>query len=215
VAKEPLIIDRFRIVAECGAEQLGHVLATLARLGITDVGYELTTDVHTFGSNQPAKRFEVSGNEFAAAWVQEQNQAFRAKDLVDHFNANGRNGASAYPTLREMLERKTVSKRDDGLYERIVLQIAAPTSKPTASPELPLGEAVQEEKKHDTTNRFEAEKFIAKRKTVTAKQLRELFKEQGRNGHSASPLLVKLKDAGLLKPVDGVPGSYEVVKQHA
>src|SRR6267142_3546962 len=92
----PATVDRFRIHAETSKEHMGHVLAELTKMGLANIGYELVTDILTFRSkNGPRKMHEVTGDDFARAFVKE-NASFAAIQLVRHFEENDRTSASAH-----------------------------------------------------------------------------------------------------------------------
>ncbi|WFU42629.1 hypothetical protein QA640_09295 [Bradyrhizobium sp. CB82] len=194
--------DRYRIVCETDTdEDMGRVIGALTRMGFKNIGFELITDVVTFNRNAPTR--PITSEAFALAWL-EANPTFALTDLVAHFKADNRTPSSAYYAVKKLADAGKVRKLDGGNYQRAdVAAIEAPPPKAA-------------EPKHERTHREEIERFIARRKTFTTAQLRELFREQGRNEVSVSPILDKMMNAKIIKR-SGAAGSgeYEVVKRPA
>src|SRR5882672_8716363 len=107
MAKAPATEERFRIHAEASKDNMGHILAELTKLGLANIGYELVTDIVTFRKNGPRKLHEVTGNDFARAFIKE-NASFAAIELVNHFKANDRTNVSAYKAIRYLLDEKLI-----------------------------------------------------------------------------------------------------------
>src|SRR6267378_4217383 len=131
MAKTPhATVDRFRIHAETSKEQMGDVLAELTKMGLANIGYELVTDVLTFRSkNGPRKVHEVTGDDFARAFVQE-NASFAAIQLVNHFKANDRTDGMAYKAIHNLVQEGAIKKLSPGNYQRAgVKALPAPTPK--------------------------------------------------------------------------------------
>ncbi len=212
--KEPLERDRFRIIAHVNdLAQVGPVLAMLRRLGVEEVGYELETEVHTWTAGSTRKDYESSAYEFATETFLPNNENFRPRDLAKHFEDNGRGGATAYGVISRWVEEGLIRKSEEGTYIRKPLQLSGPVPSSQAGdsqqPTLPL-ESEAERKQHDTTNIVAVQKFIKKRKVVTTSQLRDLFKSQGRNDKSVSPILAKLLAKKEIRHT-GTEGEYAII----
>ena len=129
MAKQPPIRDRFRIIAETTEDMLGPVLGALTRMGITDVGYELLTDVRTFHKNEShggaRRRFEISGKE-------EILKLFEADDIVtltlakQAFALANRTPTSVSPILDDLLKEHVIERVAPGQYRRLKLALPAP-----------------------------------------------------------------------------------------
>ncbi len=133
MAKTPAAtVERFVIHAETSKDHMGHVLAELTKMGLQNVGYELVTDIVTFKNNGPRKLHEVTGNDFAREFVQE-NASFAAIQLVNHFKANDRTDGMAYKALRALVQEGAVKKLSPGNYQRAGVKALPAPKKETLS----------------------------------------------------------------------------------
>ena len=198
---QPATIERFRIHAETSKEHMGHVLAELTRMGLENIGYELVTDVLTFRSkNGPRKVHEVTGDDFARAFVKD-NASFAAIQLVNHFKANDRTNGMAYKALRTLVQEGAIKKLSLGNYQRAGVKALPP---PAPKPNAPKGRggAVR---RHEIGNKDVILKRIKGRARFTLKELRDHFSNIRRNPHSVSPIISKLFHAKLITQLeDGV-----------
>lgn len=129
MAKQPTARDRFRIIAEISEDMLGPVLSVLTRMGITDVGYELLTDIRTFQKNEsaaaPRRRFEISGKA-------EILKLFETDEVVtltfarQAFELAKRTPTSVSPLLDDLLKEGIIERVAPGQYRRIKLALPAP-----------------------------------------------------------------------------------------
>jgi hypothetical protein len=141
MAKLPITRDRFRIIAETSEDMLGPVLSALTRMGITNIGYELLTDVRTFQKNEThggtRRRFEISGKEEAL-------KLFQSDDIVtltfakQAFELAKRTPNSVSPILDELLKEGVIERIAPGQYRRLKLALPAPqgTKKPATKAKL-------------------------------------------------------------------------------
>jgi hypothetical protein len=106
--------DRFRIICEAEAQEMGLIVAQLTRMGLTNVHFELITDV--IGYRQNAKH-EVKAEDFLAEWIKD-HATFRAAEAVQHFRDNGRTDGAGYTALRMLCEKKILNKISGGNYSR-------------------------------------------------------------------------------------------------
>jgi hypothetical protein len=214
MAKAAVTRHRFRISAEIAAEELGLVLVQFSQLGLENVDYEIITDVRTFHNNPDRKMHGVKAETFIVETFLTHHNRFRATDLIQHFKAHGRAPSAIYYALGAMTKAGILRKTDDG-YEVSPKQLAAP-KRDEATGDMFDGDEPTEEgavKKWDRTAKDEILDFIAGRESFTTKELRELFKEQGRMENSVSPTLNKLLTEKRIKRT-GAPqsGEYLVVK---
>jgi hypothetical protein len=189
--KQPEITELCRIHADTTLDQMGHVLAALARMGLANVGYELVTEVATFKKKQT---HEIKAEDFAAAWIKD-HPTFKATELVNHFDASGRTSGAAYTALRKLVDRRTLKQLGSGNYQHADIK------------------AIEGPKKHGAdaglTNRDFIWKVIGRRKSFMASELTQAFKEAGRQPSSMTSVLAKLVGSKELKLLGG--GQYAVL----
>jgi hypothetical protein len=201
MAKQVEVQNRFRIFAEVEAVELGPRLVQFAEMGLQGIGHELITDVISFKGNGPRKAHDSTGDQFAAAWVAE-HPTFRALELVNYFRDGERTAGSAYTALRNMVAQDIVVKVAPGMYRRAdVRELEAPKESQRGK---------HGHIRHEVTNWDFIRNAMKHRKRITAAELRTLFKEDGRNEASITPILTKMRAAKQLKDVG--PGEYEILK---
>jgi hypothetical protein len=196
MAKTPATVERFVIHAETSKDDMGHVVAELIKRGLTNVGYELITDVVTFRKNGARKAHDVTGNDFARAFLKE-NASFAAIQIVKHFQANDRTDGMAYKAIRELVKEGALKKLGPGNYQRAgVKALPAPKGKRPATHTGP---------RQEIGNKDVILKRIKGRRRFTLRELREHFANIKRNPHSVSPIISKLFHAKLVTQIeDGV-----------
>ena len=198
--------DRFSVGFEIPRDLLGAVLADLARMGITQVSYELITDVHSY---KKKRTFDVRAEDFAMEWI-ESNPTFRAKDAVAHFVENGRTNASAYTALRVLVEKKVLRSLGDGNYQRTdVRATESPVTKIGNPRQRSAGE--RNRRPYKVPNVDFMFKIIGKKKQFKTTDMQKAFKADRRNWKSVSPLIVRLVGDKLLKKIE--PGIYAPLKR--
>lgn len=203
MAKTPVTRDRFRIIAETSAENMGPLLAQLTRMGLENIGYELITDVRRFHQNGERKVHATNAVEAVRAFVQE-NPTFQVSQVVAAFEAAERTGTSAYSAVKILLTNKEIVKLSPGNYQRAdVKALAAP-------------QAVKKSKRgqvgrHDVSNETLILKAMKGRKKISLQDMQALLVSHGRSAKSASPILSKFVKQKLIKQI--APGQYEVVQK--
>jgi hypothetical protein len=206
MAKAPVTRDRFKISAEIAAEDLGLILLQLARMGLENVEYEIITDVRTFHQNPDRKVHEVKAETFAVETFLPHHSRFKASDLTNHFKAHGRTASAVYYALATMTKNGTLRKADDGWYE-----VAPKQLPPPATADMFNGDKPEEPvKKWDRSGKAEILGFSMSHDSFTTKQLRELFRAQGRNEASVHPTLYELLEEKRIKRTG--PGEYTALK---
>lgn len=203
MAKPPVTRDRFRIICEADVVEMGALLAQLTRMGLQNIGFELITDVRSFRQNERAKH-ETSAEEALTEYVNE-HPTFQVNEAIKHFEALGRTAGAIYTAARLLVEKGTLKKLSPGNYQRAdVKALAAP--KPKKAQEAP--------KRFEITGADAIWRFVKTRKSFTTKQLRALFKDQGRNEASVSPILHEMLNEKRIKHT-GEPnsGEYLVLKK--
>jgi Fe2+ or Zn2+ uptake regulation protein len=125
--KQQETIDRFRIIAEAAASEMGPIIAQLSRMGLTNISFELITDVVNFKQNV---KHDVTATDFLAGWIAE-HPTFSQKDVSKMFKENNRTSGAAYYAMRQLSEARVIRKLDDnGNYSRAdVKHIEAPKEK--------------------------------------------------------------------------------------
>lgn len=199
MAKQPETIDRFRIVAEdVEPEQVGSVLAALARLGVSKVGYEMVTDVRSFANNrQNGARDAVLA--FAAA-----RETFRVAEVRAHFEAEGRNVATAQTTVSQLAVAGKLQRIEEGRYRLTPLMLSPPVEEQSPNepkPKLKRG-VFQVSGAEAIWNAFK------KRKTIRTKDVAELFASQGRKVKSTSGAISLLSNMKII--TKKATGEYEL-----
>jgi hypothetical protein len=184
---------------------MGALLAQLTRMGLENIGYELITDVKTFNKNGPRKVFDTTGDEFALEWVK-QHPSFQIIDLVNHFREQGRNGASAYPAVRKLVESKLLRKIGSGNYQHANVKALAPPEKTETTKQRPANPVARFEVK----NWDVILKLIKNKTKFKIADLTNAFVEQGRNPKSVSPITTNMAKQKLIRII--APGEYEVIK---
>lgn len=189
MAKPPETTELFRIHADTSPDQMGHVLAALARMNVTNIGYELVTEVATFRQKQS---HDVSGEKFLAEWVME-HPTFRANEVIKHFEAGGRTAGTAYTAIRTLTEKDIIKKSSPGHYQRADVKALAPPA---------TG-------RHEISNKDLVWKAVGNSKKITAAEVTKVFDEHKRPENTATSTLSKLVKDGELKRLD--KGQYEVI----
>jgi hypothetical protein len=198
MAKTPAAtVERFVIHAETSKDGMGHVLAELTKMGLANVGYELITDVVTFRKNGGRKAHDVTGTEFARAFIKE-NASFAARTLVNHFKANDRTDGMAYKAIRDLVQEGALKKLGPGNYQRAgVKALPAPKGKRAGTHVGP---------RQEIANKDILLKLIKGRAKFTLKEVRNHFASIKRNPHSVSPIITKLARAKIVTMIE--PGTY-------
>jgi hypothetical protein len=183
---------------------MGPLLAQLTRMGLQNIGFELITDVRSFRQNERAKH-ELSAEAALGEYVNE-HPTFQINDAVKHFEAKGRTAGAIYTAARVLIEKGALKKLSPGNYARAdVKALAAPKSDKTAT---------DAPKRFEITGADAIWRFVKNRKSFTTKQLRALFKEQGRNEASVSPILNDMLNEKRIKHTgEPMSGEYLVLKK--
>lgn len=212
MAKQPITRDRFRIHAETSVEDMGPLLATLTRMGLENVGFELVTEEVRFGQNKNG-----SSVEFTKPFL-EDHPTFRPSDLVAFYSSNGRTKSAAYSAIMKLVAGGLVRRLGSRNYQRADVEALAPPDAALAKlPKLRAagkGTGKGNSKKHEVSNRDLLLRHIRTRRKFKVSELGTLFRAHKRPPHSASSLLSKMVKERELKSLgDGV---YErVVKKKA
>lgn len=201
--KEPETQDRFRITAEVEPTELGPLLAQLARLGFTKIGYELITDVVTFNSRS------TDNEAFARSWIAER-QTFKLSDLGRHLKDNGRGQSSASYVVGKLVQAGDLHSLGNGFYSNLKA-IAAPTSpaqatEATKPPHRNAGKSRPVYEKSGVELIWEHFKN-RKRIPFTRTEVKSVFEAAQRPITSLSSCIDKMTTAGLLTK-GGKPGEY-------
>lgn len=187
--------DRFRIICEAEAADMGPIIAQLSRMGLTNIGFELITDVPAFKRNE---RRDVSAEDFAQAYVDE-HPTFDGRDLSAHFKMDGRTASSSYYAIKKLIDAGAIIDLGDRNYQRADVKAI----------ELPKTEAATQPKKFETPASAEILKFARKHGgKLNTEQIVALFAEQGRARGTVYGSVNKLLGEKLIKRV-GASGSGE------
>lgn len=199
MAKQPPV-ERFKLSCEVETINLGPTLAALTKMGLTNLGFELITDVRAFAKNTHP---EIRGAIFLAEWIKE-HPTFKSKEAVNAFKADGRgDGHSAYGAITNLVDNGILKKIGEGMYSRAdVKHLAAPKKKLKAKPS-------QSVNKYTISNGDFIVR-IARRNhgRINTTSLRKVFEADGRMSSSISPTINALLNAKKLKRA-GVVGGGE------
>lgn len=205
--QQPATIDRFKITAECEAPEMGLIIAQLTKMGLTNLHFELVTDVLTY---RQKSNHDVKAADFLTEWIKD-HPTFKAIEACKHFEANGRTKGSAYPALSELVEAGLLKKLDDpGHYARADVKAIAPP-KGKKKPAKPVNS-------HQTRYAVPNPALImriAKRKKghFTVGAIKAAFEKDGRPPSSASPAIRELIDRKVIKRVG--EGEYQIIETPA
>jgi hypothetical protein len=213
MAKQPETHDHFRIHADnIGLEGLGVVLTALARLGITNVTYELVTDILAY--KVPVRVFETDALDLARTFIK-QHHTFKARELTLVFEQSGRSAANGFSVMKKLVELNELRKLGGGHYQSTeVKALAAPedSAKPAqpAEPAKPHARAGIPPKRYPVSNIVLLWNAIERRKQITRAEMAQILVDNERPKKSIDGVVGKLKEAGRLKSLsDGV---YEILK---
>src|SRR4051812_13278788 len=106
--------DRFRIMCEAKDVEMGPIIAQLSRMGLTNVHFELITDVPMFNKKI---QHEVKAEDFLRAWI-ENHPTFATKEAIGAFREAGRTDGSGHTALRMLVEKKVLKKLAGPNYSR-------------------------------------------------------------------------------------------------
>ncbi|WP_375791151.1 hypothetical protein ACE102_07310 [Bradyrhizobium sp. vgs-9] len=175
---------------------MGPIIAQLSRMGLTNIGFELITDIRTYNRNTPR---EMGSEAFALAWV-DQHPTFKLAEIVAHFKADNRTPSSCYYAVKKLVEAGKLKNLGQSNYARAdVKALEAPDAAP--------------EKHHDVTNKDLIWRHVRHRNKFKVADLTTLFREQDRNPKSISPQLQHLVTEKRIKALGD--GEYAVLKSGA
>lgn len=219
-AKQPVESHRFKIHCEAESEKLGHILAQLTVLGVENIGYELVTDIRTFGTRPKRDPALPKAEDFASEWIK-KNPTFMVAELGRYFRESGRPQGNANYIVRIMTEKGRLRKLAEGHYQSTEIKhIEGPKTKKPAKAAAAAKGAPEIKRRtrppnptprFETTNRQLIEKSIRSKHRFTAAQIKQVFIDAKRNPHSASPILWHLAKEKVIRIVS--PGEYEVLNR--
>lgn len=119
--------DRFRITCETeDAQQLGPIVAELARLGLRNVNYDLITDVLRYKKNTRGKsrskksggqRYAVSSRALALQFAKKHKGKFTLAQIRELFEADGRPKQNANPLCSALIKKGFAKRTGEGKYQ--------------------------------------------------------------------------------------------------
>jgi hypothetical protein len=127
---KPPPIEYFMLSAPTPKAMLGEAVAALTKLGLSEVHFELMTDIPAFARNNSGH--EVKATDFLEAFIAD-HPTFSQKDVTAAFKADGRLPSASYYAMTKLLEQGSIKKLDDyGNYSRTdVKHIEAPKKEKT------------------------------------------------------------------------------------
>jgi hypothetical protein len=184
--------EYFRVtVNKVSKAQLGPVMAELARLGLDDVGFDLTTDIRAYSKRA---NHDIKGDAMLREFVAD-NPTFTAQQATAHFKANGRDAGAVYYAIKKLIDAGEIRRIGEGNYSQKGVKALAPPKKV----------------KHDLVHTAFIMRFAARRHGKIARlDLLEAFRDDGRNPSAISASLKSLMRMGQVKRVG--EGVYEVIK---
>jgi hypothetical protein len=217
MAKQPETQDRFMIHAkDISKDALGEVLLTLARCGVTNVGYEVVTDIHAYQVGTPRNNHSISALDLARQFIA-QCHTFRAHELIAKFTQDMRSAAVGYTAMKKLVELGELRKLDAGHYQSTSVKALEP---PKAAEPVQEAEEPAEPKarvvnspgsRYPTSNSLVIWNAIEKRKHITRLEMMQILGDNDRPVSSVDGTISKLREGGKLKSLGD--GQYEVIKQ--
>lgn len=200
--QQPATVDRFKITAECEAPEMGLIIAQLTKMGLTNLHFELVTDVLAY--RQKANH-DIKAADFLTEWIKD-HPTFKAIEACKHFEANGRTKGSAYPALSDLVEAGILKKLDDpGHYARADVKAIAPPKKGKKAKA-----AAPTQEKYAIPNHDYILRLAKRRKNglFTRALMRTHFEKDGRPPGSVAPALSTLMERKQIIRISG--GNYQV-----
>ena len=201
--KQPATVERFRLSCECETIELGPIIAQLTKMGMTNLHFDLITDVVAFRQKTV---HDVKAEDFLRSWIVD-HATFAAKEAIKAFREDGRTDGAGYSAIKNMVERGDLKKVGVGNYARSDVKAIAP----------PKGTKAAKTSQHPTTNRYAVTHTdlilrIAKRKKghFTTANIKDAFEKQERPRTSASPALADMVERGLIIRIS--EGEYQLVE---
>jgi hypothetical protein len=214
MAKQPETQKHYRIHADnIPLEGLGGVLAALEECGVTNVGYEVVTDILAY-KHKPAPRvFDVPSVDVARSFIS-LHHTFKARELITAFEQDSRSAALGYATIKKLVEMGELRKLEPGHYQSTKVAEASPSKIVPAAPVLesdsepakPNGKG----RRYATSNIILISNAMSGRKTISRPEMVEILEANDRPKNSIDGIIGKLKNGGRLKSLG--EGKYEVVK---
>jgi hypothetical protein len=203
---KPETVDRFRIIAEAEASEMGPIIAQLSRMGLSNINFELITDVVTF---KQKVTHEVPATEHLAAWVAD-HPTFTSSDATRYFRESGRTSGAVYYAIRMLTEKKIIKKLGDSSYSRTDVK-AIEAGDHTKEPKLKKKREQKEPPKKFAKRGEDVILAFARRnhgRFNTAK-LTEVFLKEGRAQGSVYASVNELLSTNMIKRVgDKGSGQY-------
>ncbi len=188
---KPPPIEYFMLSTPTPKSLLGEAVAALTNLGLTEINFELMTDVPAFARNKSTH--EVKAADFLGAFIAE-HPTFSQKEVSALFKKDGRQASAGYYAMSKLLEQGVIKKLDDnGNYSRAdVKQIAAPKKAKTKP-------AITRDK-FDVNHRDFILGYARQHNgRMSGTKLREYFEKHGRKAASVGGALNMLKQRKLIK----------------
>lgn len=204
---------RWRVSAEIEQGNLEAVLTTFLSLGITNVGYEMITDIATFRQKkQFAKPPRKMIDEYIAA-----HEEFTVREVLAVLEKEGITYQAIYGYLSELQAGKTLARIAPGRYRRQdTIKLIEHHPKPSAKPKTVKPKQDKPPRKPRGLAAFGmsgAELIWKKMKhragTFTNAELERLFEAAGRSPKSVSPQIKKLLDDKVIARVE--EGKYKII----
>lgn len=205
-AKPPATVDRFKLSCEVEVSDLGAIIAQLTKMGLTNLHFELMTDVLNF---RKKANHDIKASEFLRPWLAD-HPTFKAREAIKLFRDDGRTDGAGYSALRELTDEGVLKKLGEGNYARAdVKAIAAPKKK--AKPDKP---AAPDRTRYAVPNPALIMRVAKRHKgTFTSKQMKKAFEKDGRPTGSVAPALTDLLGKKAIKRVG--EGEYQIIEAPA
>lgn len=212
MAKPPVTVDRFKLSCECEVTDLGAIIAQLTKMGLTNLHFELMTDVATF---RQKTNHAIKAADFLTGWIKD-HPTFKAAEVIQAFKADGRTAGSGYSGLRDLVDANILKKLGEGNYARADVKAIAPPAKKAkkakkAKPQKPVN---SHQMRYVVPNPALIMR-IAKRKKghFTVADIKAAFEKDGRPPSSASPAIKDLLDKKSIKRI--ADGEYQIIETPA
>lgn len=175
--------DYFKVFFDIDVNALGAVVAVLTKMGLPNVGYELVTEIRSFGTN---RKYAETGIVTALRTMMD-GAPHAAKDMREAFRAAGRDTNSVPSVISSMVEKGLAKKTGPGTYRLTAAGVkrAIKTQQPDqdSAPALALPKPQQQS---DKTAGEVIEQLLSDGKPHDLAEMRKLFESLGRQASSVS-----------------------------
>ena len=192
---KPPPVEYFMLRAPTPKELLGEAVAALTKIGLTEVNFDLMTDVPAFASRT---NHTIKAEAFLEQWMAD-HPTFRAVEAIRAFKADGRTPGAGYTALRVMSADGRLTKLGEGMYSLPgVKQIAAPKKSTAKQTEKAKPKITRVH--HDVDHREFILRYARQHNgRFSLAKIRDYFEKHNRKSSSVGGAINVLKERKLIK----------------